>query len=153
MSTQIAHDVFTIERTHRASRERAYRAWADFDKKAKWFVGPAGRWTALRREQDFSVGGQEVVVGDFEGHGTSGFFATYQDIVPLERIVYSYRMFVDEVLLSISLVTVEFHDEGSGSKTVFTEQGVYFGDPVAAANRRQGSDILMDNIARSLDDE
>ena len=153
MSTQISHDTFTIERTFKASREKAYRAWSDFDQKAKWFVGPAGKWTALRRELNFSVGGEEIVVGDFPGHGTSGFFATYQDIVPLERIVYSYRMYVDDVLLSISLVTVEFHDEGSGSKTLFTEQGVYIGDPASAASRRQGSEMLMDNILRSLDGE
>jgi len=152
MKTELTYDTFRIERTLRANRERAYRAWSDHDKKAKWFVGPSG-WVQLRREQDFSVGGTEIVVGKHGDRFTSGFFATYQDIQPLERIVYSYRMFVDEVLLSVSLVTVEFHDKGAGSLMVFTEQGVYFADAKAAASRQHGSNFLMDNVARFVDEE
>jgi uncharacterized protein YndB with AHSA1/START domain len=153
MKTQISHDTFTIERTFSSDRFRTFQAWANADQKAKWFVGPAGRWIAIRREMNFSKGGEEIVVGRFEDHGTSGFFCTYQDIVDQERIVYSYRMFVDEELLSISLVTVQFKDEGAGCKTIFTEQGVYFGDPTAAKNRLVGSQMLMDNFVDSLNQE
>lgn len=152
MKTELTYDTFRIERALRASREKAYRAWSDYDQKAKWFAGPSG-WVQLRREQDFSVGGSEVVVGRHGDGGTSGFFATYQDIVPQERIVYSYRMFVDEVLLSVTLVTVEFHDAGAGTLMVFTEQGVYFTGPEAATSRQHGSNYLMDNIVRSVDEE
>ena len=150
MSTQITHDTFTIERTFRADRDKAFSAWSDVNEKAKWFVGPAGRWTAIRREMNFTQGGEEIVVGRFDDHGTSGFYCTYQDIVDQECIVYSYRMFVDESLLSVSLVTVQFEDSGTGCKTVFTEQGVYFGDPAAAKGRLQGSQMLMDNFVNSL---
>ena len=153
MKTQITHDTFTIERTFRASRSRAYQAWSNADQKAKWFVGPPGRWTAIRREMNFSQGGEEIVVGRFDDHGTSGFFCTYQEIVDQESIVYSYRMFVDEVLLSVSLVTVQFENDGPGCKTIFTEQGVYFGDPAAAKGRLEGSQMLMDNFINSLGEE
>ncbi len=150
MKTQITHDTFTIERTFRASRNRAFRAWADIELKSQWFVGPVGRWTQVRREQDFRVGGDEILIGSFSVGGSSGFFATYQDIVDQERIVYSYRMFVDEVLFSVSLVTVQFEDDGAGCKTTFTEQGTYFGDASFAAGRLEGSNMLMDNFILSL---
>lgn len=153
MKTQITHDTFTIDRTFRADRARAFRAWTSADEKRKWFVGPAGRWTEVRREVDFQVGGQEVLVGSFSVGGSSGFFATFQHIVDQTRIVYSYRMFVDEELLSVSLVTVEFADSGTGCQTKFTEQAVYFGDATHAANRLQGSQMLMDNFINSLEKE
>ena len=151
MSKQITHDTFTIERTFRADRAKSFQAWTSAEEKRKWFVGPVGRWTEVRREVDFQVGGQEVLVGSFSVGGSSGFFATFQDIVDQERIVYSYRMFVDEVLFSVSLVTVEFEDAGTGCKTRFTEQGVYFGDASFAASRLEGSNMLMDNFTNSLE--
>jgi len=151
MTKPITHDTFTIERTFRANRDRAFQAWSDIRLKEKWFAGPAGRWSIVKRELDFSVGGSEVAVGRFSDGDTSGFYATYQDIIPNERIVYSYRMYVNDTLLSVSLATVEFFDEGTGSKTIFTEQGVYFTDSDAAVSRRQGSEMLMDKFVNSLE--
>lgn len=147
------HDTFTIERQFKANRARAFAAWSQLAMKEKWFVGPAGKWTLLRREFDFRVDGREIARGAFGDGDTSHFDAVYLDIVDQERIVYAYRMYVSDMLLSVSLVTVEFDECGTGSKIKFTEQGVYFATQEAAANRLHGSEMLMDNLTRVIEGE
>lgn len=153
MSNTLTHDTFTIERQFKAGRKRAFEAWSQIALKEKWFVGPAGKWTLLRREFDFRVDGREIARGAFGDSDTSHFDAIYLDIVDQERIVYAYRMSASDRLLSISLVTVEFEDCGTGSKTKFTEQGVYFATQEAAAGRRKSSEMLMDNLTRVIEGE
>ncbi|BDI32157.1 ATPase [Capsulimonas corticalis] len=153
MSNTPIHDTFTIERQFKAGRKRAFEAWSQIAMKEKWFVGPAGKWTLLRREFDFRIDGREIARGEFSDGNTSHFDAVYLDIVDQERIVYAYRMYVNDVLLSVSLVTVEFEDCGAGSKTKFTEQGVYFATQEAAVSRRHGSEMLMDNVTRAIEGE
>jgi uncharacterized protein YndB with AHSA1/START domain len=53
------------------------------------------------------------------------FNARYQDIVPNERIIYSYDMNLDEKRISVSLATIEFEPAGSGTKLTITEQGAF----------------------------
>ena len=144
------HDTFTIERQFKANRSRAFAAWSQVDLKAKWFVGPAGKWSLVKREMDFVPNGREVVIGEFDGHGRSHFDAVYLDIVDQENIVYAYRMYVNDELLSISLVTVSFEDNGPGTKMSFTEQGVYFATQEAALSRLEGSKMLIASIAETL---
>ena len=53
------HDTFVIERTYDSPVASVFRAWADPDRKARWFAGSAD---ALGHgyELDFKVGGCEV---------------------------------------------------------------------------------------------
>ena len=79
--------------------------------------GPARRprraGSARRRaddgyELDFRVGGTETNRGGPPGGPVYTYEATYQDIVPDERIVYGYTMEADGTLISVSVTTVEF---------------------------------------------
>lgn len=153
MSDTPIHDTFSIERQFKANRKRAFEAWSQRALKETWFVGPPGKWTPLKREFDFRIDGREIARGTFTDGHTSHFDAIYMDIVDQERIVYAYRMYVNDVLLSVSLVTVEFEDCGAGSKTKFTEQGVYFATQEAVASRLHGSEMLMDNVTRFIEGE
>src|SRR5256885_9139819 len=63
------HGSFAIDRAYRAPPERVFAAWADLETKARWFIGPEGKWKLRRRELDFRVGGQEVLGGEFHGGG------------------------------------------------------------------------------------
>jgi uncharacterized protein YndB with AHSA1/START domain len=153
MSPKVIHDAFVIERSLTASRQRAFEVWSNPDLKAKWFVGPAGIWTQVIREQDFAVGGKEIVRGAFSQGGTSHFEAVYMDIIDQSRIVYAYRMFVDDELMSVSLATVEFKDSETGTHMTFTEQGAFFtSKPGVAHERKRGSEMLLDNIVRFLEE-
>jgi uncharacterized protein YndB with AHSA1/START domain len=143
------HDTFTIERHYDAAPSRVFRAFADPAAKAKWFSGPE----EMKREDeafDFREGGRETAVSVF-GDGTRfGFYVTYTDIVADERIVDTYEMSMNGSRISVSVVTVELRAAGGGTDFVITEQGVYLDGLDNPAQRRQGTEDLMDAMGRSL---
>ena len=147
------HDTFRLDRHYDAPPGRVFRAFADPAAKAKWFGGPE----ETKREDeefDFREGGRETMVSVF-GDGTRfGFYATYTDIVPDERIVYTYEMAMNGRRISVSVATVEVRPAaGGGTDFVLTEQGVYLDGLDNAAQRRQGTEDLMDALGRSLADD
>jgi len=147
----VTHDTFVIERSYPASPARVFFALSNPEAKAKWFRGPE-EWGPGRHEMDFRVGGREVSTGGPEGGPQHRFDGIYQDIVPDERIIYSYEMHLDDKRISVSLATMEMRPEGTGTRLIFTEQGAYldgFDDP---SQRRQGTEALLDAIGASLKD-
>ena len=100
---------------------------------------------------DFRVGGLETSVGGPPGGPVSSFRGIYQDIVPDQRIVYSYDMDLDGDRISVSLTTIEFKPEGAGTHLVFTEQGAYLDGWDKPDGREQGTRDLLDNLERYLD--
>jgi uncharacterized protein YndB with AHSA1/START domain len=101
------HATFTIERTYDASPSRVFAAFASKEAKARWFSGPADKSAELERTMDFRVGGKERLRGRWHSGMVSTFDAVYHDIVPDERIVYTYTMLLDDKKISVSLATVE----------------------------------------------
>ena len=61
---------------------------------------------------DFRVGGKEVNAGCPSDGQMHYFNAVYQDIVPDQRIVYSYELLFGETRVSVSLATIELLAEG-----------------------------------------
>lgn len=148
------HASFTIERRFRASPARVFAAWAKAEARATWFVGGEG-WTQLIREFDFREGGRERVVGR-KGSGTiSDFRASYIEIVPDRRIVFTYEMILNDARISVSLATIELWPEGTGARMKLTEQGAYLVayDPQGDDNgsRECGTRELLDNLVRYVD--
>ena len=78
------------------------------------------------------------------------FACVYQDIVPNQRIVYSYDMHLDDARISVSLTTIELFPEGEGTRLKFTEQGVFLDGNDDAGSREQGSGWLLDQLGASL---
>ena len=148
----IVHDTFTIERTFDTSVARLYEAFADPEIKAKWFGG-GDEWTPLERSIDFRVGGREIDHGRHASNIDSKFVATYHEIVPNERIVFVYDMYVNGQLLSITLATAAMSSKGKSARLAYTEQSVYFETSFAPAKdgpagRKQGTEQIMDQLAR-----
>jgi len=145
------HDTFVINRNFRFERQLVYGAWTSAAAKSQWFVGGAG-WTAELRELDFRVGGREQVIGRKAGGSISRFDARYHEIVPGERIVYVYDMYIDAVQMSVSLATIEFQPHQEGTQLVITEQGVFLRPEGRddARGREHGTNILVDQLERSL---
>ena len=56
-----------------------------------------------------------------EGGVVSTFDAVYHDIVPNERIVYSYEMYMAGMRMSVSVTTVQLSLEPGGTKLTYTE--------------------------------
>jgi uncharacterized protein YndB with AHSA1/START domain len=76
--------------------------------------------------------------------------ARYQDIVPDQRIVYTYDMHRDETRISVSLATVVFTPEGDGTLLVYTEQGAFLDGEDKPEYRQQGTGSLLDALGAEL---
>jgi uncharacterized protein YndB with AHSA1/START domain len=145
----VVHSTFSIERTYEASPERVFQAFAQLENKLKWFSGP-DEWLTSQRELDFRVGGREVLSGGPKGGPAHTFEAHYFDIIPNQRIVYGYDMYVGERKLSVSLATIEIVAQGKGTRLTLTEQGAYLDGAEDGTQREAGTRGLLDKLGRSL---
>ncbi|APR76682.1 Putative glutathione S-transferase-related transmembrane protein [Minicystis rosea] len=145
----VRHATFAIERTYPAAPERVFRAWADPASKAKWFSGPEA-WTKAPHALDFRVGGKETVAGGPKGGTVHRYNAVYQDIVPNERIVSTYEMFLDDTRISVSLATVEIAPASAGARLIYTEQAVFLDGYDGAESRERGTHELLDKLGAML---
>ena len=152
MSAAVQYDTFVIERRVAASPERVFGAFADQTKKARWF-GCVEGWEVAEHTLDFRVGGREVWRGGPPGAAPHRNDTYYHDIVPDQRIVWSYAMQVAARRISVSLATLELSPEGSGTHMRFIEQGVYLDGYDGLADRERGTKDLLDNLERALREE
>jgi uncharacterized protein YndB with AHSA1/START domain len=140
------HSTFVVTRTYEASPERTFAAWADPEAKRRWFGGGERDF-----ELDFRVGGRDRHSGTAPDGRSYRFSGVYHDIVPDERIVYSYEMFVDDALISVSVATVEFKPQGDGTTLVFTEQVVFIDGLETIESREGGMGGLLDALGEELE--
>jgi uncharacterized protein YndB with AHSA1/START domain len=144
----VEHATFVVERTYEAAPARVFAAWSDSAAKVRWF-GP-GEDEAGEYELDFRVGGREINRGAGPDGGVYTYEARYQDIVPDQRIVYTYDMHRDETRISVSLATVVFTPEGDGTLLVYTEQGAFLDGEDKPEYRQQGTGSLLDALGAEL---
>jgi len=145
----VVHSTFCVERSYDASPERVFQAFAELESKTKWFSGPS-EWQTGKREFDFRVGGREVLSGGPPGGPFHTFEARYFDIVPNQRIIYGYDMFVGEQKLSVSLATIELQAHGKGTRLTMTEQGAYLDGVEDGSQRERGTRDLLEKLGQSL---
>jgi len=148
----VIHDTFVIERTYPATPSRAFAAFASEEAKNAW--GDTGDLESADgvTEFDFRVGGRERF--SHRWHSTVyRYDALYYDIVPDQRIVYSYEMYADDARISVSVATIEFAKSSDGTALTWTEQGAYLDGidgPQAPALRTEGTAEILDGLARYL---
>jgi len=147
----VVHGAFHIERAYDATAEEVYKALSEEAAKSRWFFGPAG-WRLIERVMDFRVGGRERVKGGFEGGVTTTFDAVYHDIVPRERIVYTYEMHLDDRKISVSLATLQIRPDGPRrTRLMVDEQGAFLDGYDDAGSRERGTRDLLDKLGASLE--
>jgi uncharacterized protein YndB with AHSA1/START domain len=151
----VIHDTFVLERTYPASPSRVFAAFASREAKDAWAdtgdigeaepaTGPAGF--------DFRVGGHERFANVYQGVSYT-YDAIYYDIVPGQRLVYSYEMYADDVRISVSVATIQFAGTDDGTTLTWTEQGAYLDGidgPDAARLRQGGTSEMLDGLAKHL---
>lgn len=59
-------------------------------------------------------------------------------------------MHIGENRISVSLATIEFKKAGKGTKMTFTEQGAFLDDFDKPETREEGTSVLLERMARSL---
>jgi len=138
----VKHATFVVERTYPASLARVYKAWADPVAKAKWFSKP--------KIFEFRVGGREYSSGGPPEGPIFTFDACYQEIVPEQRIVYTYTLDSGGTRISVSLTTVEFIPIEGGTKLIFTEQGAFFDGHDTPEVREHGTNEMLDALGKTL---
>jgi len=138
----IASSTFVIERMYEAPPQRVFDAWAESASKAQWF-GPREK---PDYSLDFRVGGRER----FTSRGPDGviysYDALYQDIVPGQRIIYTYDMHRDDQRISVSLATIEIEQAGDGTRLTLTEHGVYLDGHDTPAEREHGTNVMIEGL-------
>jgi uncharacterized protein YndB with AHSA1/START domain len=149
----VIHDTFTIERTYLAAVSRVFAAFASKEAKEAWGdtgdltqAGPGDGGTQF----DFQVGGHERFGFGYQGISYR-YDARYYDIVPGQRIVYSYEMYADGARISVSVATIEFAATDGGTALTWTEQGAYldgFDGAEAPQLRREGTGEMLDGLAK-----
>jgi uncharacterized protein YndB with AHSA1/START domain len=139
------HGTFVLSRTYPVTPDRVFAAWASKEAKARWFGNVKERLTL-----DFRVGGSERFSAGPPDGPVHTYEATYQDIVPDQRIVYGYSMKADGDLISVSVTTVEFAGAGQGTTLTFTEQGVFLDGHDTPAIREKGTSELLDHLGAAL---
>ncbi|HZS85067.1 MAG TPA: SRPBCC family protein [Stellaceae bacterium] len=152
VARSVVHASFHLERRYEAPVARVWRALTDETAKAKWFAGTPGKWELLERRMDVRVGGSERLSGRWEDGVVSSFDAVYHDVVPNERLVYSYTMHLDEKKISVSLATLQLAAEGGTTRLKVTEQGAFFDGYDDAGSREHGTGHLLDALGASLAD-
>lgn len=139
------HATFVIERNYKAPPAKVFDAFANPESKAKWFGGPE-EWDKSPHAFDFRVGGKESVSGGPPGGTVHTYSAEYWDIVQNERIVSSYEMLLDKRRISVSLATMEFKSNGTGTTFVLSEQGIFLDGYDDAGERERGTRELLDQL-------
>jgi uncharacterized protein YndB with AHSA1/START domain len=151
----VIHDTFTIERTYPAAPSRVFAAFASEEAKNTWGdtgeLEPADGEAGIS-EFDFRVGGRERFGIKVAGV-TLIYDARYYDIVPDQRIIYSYEMYAGDARISVSVATIEFAKTESGTALTVTEQGAYLDGidgPQAPSLRQGGMAEMLDNLTGYL---
>jgi uncharacterized protein YndB with AHSA1/START domain len=149
LARDVVHGSFRIERTYDAPRAQVFSAFADPVAKAKWFCRPG---LALEHRMDVRPGGREHLKGRCSPDSAmvSTFDAVYFDVVPNERLVYTYEMHLGERKISVSLATIEFKQAGSGTTVVMSEHGAFLDGYEDGGSREHGTGLLLDAVGASL---
>ncbi|MFJ6013770.1 SRPBCC family protein [Streptomyces sp. NPDC092952] len=139
------HSTFSLERHYPAPPARVFSAWSDPRSKAGWFSG-----ADAAHELDFRVGGREVNRARRADGPELVFESYYRDIVPDRRLVYTSTLSVGDELATVSLTTVEFHPEDTGTLLVLTEQGAFLSGDEEPDWRERGTGTWLDALGTFL---
>ncbi|MBZ9906934.1 SRPBCC family protein [Mesorhizobium sp. BR115XR7A] len=145
----VVHSTFVIERLYPAAPSKVFFALSNPDAKRHWFTDP-GNPMPSRYELDFRVGGKEINAGGPKDGPIHVYTATYWDIVPDQRIVYSYDMLFGDIRISVSLATIELFAEDKGTRLVLTEQGAFLDGHDTSGTREHGTGVLLDLLGKFL---
>ena len=146
------HGSFTIERKFDAPPALVYSAFATEKASKRGFPGRRSNGPWRIASFDFRVGGRETLTGKWKTGMITRFDAHYHDIVPDERIIYSYTMHVNDNKISVSLATIEFKKAGSGTQLVLTEQGAFLDGYDDAGSRERGTVGSIDKLEAAIRD-
>ncbi len=116
---------------------------------AKWL--PPYGFTCKVHHLDAKVGGTyRMSFTNFSTGNGHSFGGEYRELIPNQRIVYSYELLFGQTRVSVSLATIELVAEGQGTRLILTEQGAFFDGHDTPATREHGTGELLDALGAAL---
>ena len=134
----------TLTRRFRARPEKVWAAWTDPERLIAWFCTSKAKPGSFRAELDVRVGGRYRISFDMESGEHSEVGGVYREVVPNERLVFSWAW--HSTPERESLVTVSIKPDGAGALMVFTHE--QFFDEDARDRHNQGWTGALDKLAR-----
>lgn len=127
-----------ITKSFPAPRTQIFRAFTVPEELARWWGPEATAQTDLR------AGGHYRLTMRFGGHEmcTTG---TYVEVDAPQKLVFTFAWEGEQ---EMTLVTIEFREQGDGTEVVITHEG--FSTEEAASNHQQGWIDCTDRIYRTL---
>lgn len=125
-----------LSRVLQARRDTVFRAWTAAEHVERWFSPETFTTHDTRVRPEIG--------------SVSTFDAVYQDVIPNERLVYSYQMFIGDQKISVSLATIQLKSEGARTTLKITEQGAFLDGYDDAGSREHGTGLLLDALGASL---
>jgi uncharacterized protein YndB with AHSA1/START domain len=137
-----------LERTFNAPAQAVFDAWTSAEMLRRWW--PAGSdWETPVAEVDVRVGGSLRLVmrsPDGDEFGGSG---EYREIIPPERLVFTWTWDGHEGHGGTQLIEVEFNERGDKTTTVvLTNRGLR--DEESKRTHKAGWEASFDNLDRVL---
>ena len=154
MKPTVTHATFKIERSYPKPPGRVFAAFADPEKKRRWYAEGENRKAEIF-EMDFRVGGTDRMQArmgadtPFPGAVIAN-HTVYQDIQPNQRIIFAYTMTIGDYRMSASLATLEFLPTEKGTDLIFTEQGAFFENSDGPQGREHGWNHLLDCLGQEM---
>lgn len=107
-----------LSRIIKASPDRVFSAWTDPEQIKRWSA-PEGM-SIPEAEVDLTVGGTYRIRMESPEGNVHTAYGTYREIVPFERLVYTWDWEEENSHLGGTLITVEFTDLGESTEVVIT---------------------------------
>src|SRR5580692_6903722 len=149
-------NTFTIERTLAALPGEVFAAFAAVTIKTRMLSSSDDEQVGeemAHAEFDFRVGGRERFEFVEEDGRKMHYDALYYDIVPNQRIVYSYEMYAGESRISVSVASIELLKGAASTTLIWTEQGAFLDGLDTADMREGGTSWMIDNMAAYFEAE
>lgn len=111
-----------LTRLFEGPRERVYQAWSNQDQLEKWF-GPEGYKTTVPHF-DFQVEGTYQFVMNNDQGFEGGLTGKFVEIVPNEKLVFTWRWTNWGPEQPDSLITLQFLDKDDNTEIVLTQENL-----------------------------
>lgn len=141
----------TIRRTINAPRQLVFDAWTQIEHLKNWWrANPA--WSTEIAEVDLRVGGKyRLGMRDPDKDGPFTCYGEFVEIVPPEKLVYTWSWEMSTADIGETLVTVEFLEQGEATELVLTHER--FPNAEAASEHTKGWTGCIEGLSRLVESD